>query len=114
MDATPTAVNLDVGANLLTITWGDGHVSRYGGFYLRHLCPCAACRGHAPGEKPPPAWQEVKDVRVLGARAVGAYALQFDFSDGHATGIYAWTWLRDQCPSERADVDDVGRPTGAA
>lgn len=30
--------------------------------------------------------------------AVGAYALQFFWSDGHATGIYTWEMLRAACP----------------
>ena len=108
----PTAIRLDVAANVLTITWADGHVSTYGGYYLRHICPCAECRGHSPGEKEPPGWAAVKDVRVSHAEAVGAYALRFTFSDGHATGIHTYAWLREQCPSARADTDAFGVPAG--
>ena len=36
----------------------------------------------------------VKDVKVLEVRTVGRYALQFTFSDGHATGIYSFDKLR--------------------
>lgn len=62
--ATPVAVTLDVRANTLTIRWADGLVSRYGGAYLRWICPCAACTGHVPGEVPPVEFERVKDVRV--------------------------------------------------
>ena len=34
------------------------------------------------------------DVKVLEVRTVGRYALQFTFSDGHATGIYSFDKLR--------------------
>ena len=33
-------------------------------------------------------------VMVKGWRVVGGYAVQFDFSDGHSTGIYSWEYLR--------------------
>ena len=34
------------------------------------------------------------------AKAVGNYALQIDFSDGHTTGIYSYDYLRTICPCE--------------
>ncbi len=33
-------------------------------------------------------------VTVTGWRMIGGYAVQFDFSDGHATGIYPYDMLR--------------------
>jgi DUF971 family protein len=40
---------------------------------------------------------------------VGRYALQFTWSDGHDTGIYAFDYLRQLCPCDacRADPDPV-------
>ena len=111
MQATPTAINLDVAENVLSVTWEDGHVSRYGGPYLRHICPCASCCGHVPGEKDPPPWSQVKDVRVTHVEAVGTYAIRLTLSDGHSTGIYSYDVLRARCPSSRDDVDETGRPT---
>ena len=107
---TPTAVKLDVAGNLLQITWSDAHVSRYDGGYLRFLCPCAACRGHSPGQVEPPLWESVKDVRLSHVAPVGSYALSFTVSDGHSSGIYSYGFLRDHCPSTRVDLDDCGRP----
>ncbi len=110
--AVPTAIRLDVAANVMHVTWGDGRTSAYAGSYLRHICPCAACRGHSPGEKEPPSWKQVEGVRVTNVEAVGTYALRLTLSDGHDSGIYSFDALRAACPSERPDVDDVGRPTG--
>lgn len=107
----PTAIQLDVAANLLQITWADGHVSRYGGAYLRHACPCAECCGHVPGEKEPPPWSACQDVRVSHVEPVGTYALRLTLSDGHSTGIYSYGHLRAACPSTRTDVDDLGCPS---
>jgi DUF971 family protein len=87
-------VRLNVAANRLEIDWDDGTTSAWSGGQLRHLCPCAGCRGHAPGEVEGPRWEDVKDVRVTNAEAVGSYALRFAFSDRHATGIYSYDWLR--------------------
>lgn len=95
---TPRKMALDLKAQRLTIEWHDGHASVYGAGYLRFVCPCAGCRGHAPGQVPPPEWAAVKDVRILDATAVGGYAIQFVFSDGHSTGIYGFDRLRDACP----------------
>jgi len=93
--ATPTAVNLDVATNTLAITWADDHVSRYDGARLRQICPCATCRGHSPGERPLPTWEQVKEVRLTHVKPVGSYALHLDLSDGHDSGIYTWTFLRE-------------------
>jgi DUF971 family protein len=38
---------------------------------------------------------EFPGVTVRGWQNVGGYALQFDFSDGHNTGIYTWAYLRE-------------------
>ncbi len=110
MTDTPKAIKLNLAENVVEITWADDHASRYGGAWLRRICPCAQCRGHVPGEVPPPTWEQVRDVRVLGAEAVGTYALRFGLSDGHDTGIYSYDWLRPHCPSEHDDVDDLGQP----
>ena len=37
---------------------------------------------------------EFPGVTVTGWQIVGAYAVQFTFSDGHSTGIYAFDFLR--------------------
>jgi DUF971 family protein len=31
---------------------------------------------------------------------VGHYAVQFDFNDGHSTGIFSFEYLRQICPCE--------------
>ena len=33
-------------------------------------------------------------VRVTSANLVGNYAIRFDFSDGHNTGLYSYDYLR--------------------
>lgn len=110
---TPKSLRLDLAAQCLSIGWLDEHESVFAGAYLRFVCPCAGCRGHAPGDVEPPAWEQVKDVRIAGAAPVGGYGLQFTFSDGHGSGIYAFDRLRKACPCavcapRSAPVSDLG------
>jgi hypothetical protein len=46
------------------------------------------------------------------AKAVGNYALSIDFSDGHATGIYSYDFLRSMCPC--AECAKLFRSAGEA
>ncbi|MHB2018793.1 MAG: DUF971 domain-containing protein [Candidatus Xenobia bacterium] len=84
------------------IRWRGGHVSVYPYTFLRRACPCARCDeirrkfGAArllPGEVRP-------DVHPVSWDYVGRYALNFQWSDGHATGIYPYKMLREYCPCE--------------
>lgn len=98
MNTDPSAIRLDLEANVLHITWGDGHTCAYPGGHLRFVCPCAQCRGHYPGQVPEPVWDAVKDVKVTNAEGVGSYAIRLHFSDGHNTGIFSFDHLRNHEP----------------
>jgi DUF971 family protein len=86
----------------LVIVWSDGHRSTYSWIALRRQCPCAACAGEW-GDRPPrrrPA-DLPSDIRAWSIARVGAYALRFDWSDGHNTGLYTFASLRnDLCECE--------------
>jgi DUF971 family protein len=86
------------GGERITIRWGDGHESAFGARYLRGRCPCAQCVSEATGERVVYEEHVPPDVAVNAAGLVGNYALHFDFSDGHTTGIYAFDYLRRICP----------------
>ena len=56
---------------------------------------------------------------LIDVRLVGAYALQPTWGDGHGTGFYAFTALRDECPCaactagrEAATADTAAEPGG--
>lgn len=105
--AVPLAIRLDLATNRLEIDWQDGVTSRYDGAYLRMVCPCAGCRGHGPGQVPEPTWAQCRDVRLTGAEGVGSYAIRLGLSDGHASGIYSFDFLRAEDPGP-----DGGRGLG--
>jgi DUF971 family protein len=99
----PSNVTADRALRQLVITWRDGHESRYSFSGLRLACPCVECRGgHAHMGQPPDAAEirdaPITDLNLESVEAVGSYALQFTWSDGHSTGIYSWDWLRTACP----------------
>ncbi|MFQ5700331.1 MAG: P-loop NTPase [Acidobacteriota bacterium] len=81
--------------NLVTVTWEDGHRSQYTHRDLRLACPCAVCVDEWSGDARLDPKQVPADVKVLEIHPVGRYALQFTFSDGHATGLYSFNRLRE-------------------
>jgi DUF971 family protein len=48
-------------------------------------------RGHGPGQETLQTGK--RGVDIVSLDPVGSYAVQPTFSDGHATGIYAWDYL---------------------
>ena len=50
-------------------------------------------RGHGPGQETLQAGK--KNVEIKAVEAVGSYAVQLSFSDGHNTGLYSWDLLYD-------------------
>ena len=77
-----------------SIVWRDGHVSEYLPRMLRLRCRCAGCVDEITGEPLLDADRVPADVIPLAIRHVGRYALAFDWSDGHSTGIYPFEYLR--------------------
>ena len=81
----------------LAIAWNDGTESFLKVELLRRACPCAACGGEPDVlghiERPQVTYTE-KSFELLGLDWVGGYALQPRWADGHATGIYSFTYLR--------------------
>ncbi|MFW5940390.1 MAG: gamma-butyrobetaine hydroxylase-like domain-containing protein [Chloroflexota bacterium] len=99
----PTGITADRKERVVTITWSDGHESRYSFDGLRAVCPCVECKGghaHMGGPPDPRAVRDAPktDLELERVEQVGGYALQFFWSDGHSTGIYTWQMLRDACP----------------
>jgi len=94
-DATsPAAIDVDR-ATAVTITWEDGHVSRYLLGALRMGCPCAGCRTARRQEQDLPL---PDDLSIVNVELAGAWGMTPTWSDGHLTGIYSWTNLRAGCP----------------
>ncbi len=86
------------GPQELQIVWSDGHVSLYPVYYLRVSCRCAACVDEMTGLKILNPSKVPRDVKPLNIYPVGRYAIAFEWSDGHHSGIYTFEHLREICP----------------
>jgi DUF971 family protein len=87
----PTALTLHQASRVLEIGFDDGRVFRLPFELLRVYSPSAEVQGHGPG-------QEVlqtgkREVGIDAIEAVGHYAVQPRFSDGHESGIFTWEYL---------------------
>jgi DUF971 family protein len=91
-----TPQNIQLIGHEVAIAWSDGTETFFPMDKLRAASPSAETRGekdifgqqhggtdqrHFPG------------VEVIGWEQVGNYALRFDFSDGHRTGLYSYAYL---------------------
>ncbi len=82
----------------LAIKWDDASESFLTLAKLRRYCPCAGCKGEVDvmGNlyKNPERPLTPAAFRLIRIETVGGYALQPVWEDGHATGLYAFDYLR--------------------
>jgi DUF971 family protein len=97
-------LNYQVLGNELVVVWSDGHESYYPLETLRRACPCAACSGEpdlfgrmSMGPKPQ---YTAASFQLQSVEAIGNYALQPNWADGHTYGIWTFERLRalDETP----------------
>ena len=81
--------------NEIKIVWKDGRENIYTGYQLRVNCSCASCVDEVTGRKRLNEVLVPKDVYPLAIEPVGRYALHFQWSDGHGSGIYTFEHLRE-------------------
>jgi DUF971 family protein len=90
----PIEINHAKVRRAVLITWDDGHVGEYDEVYLRGYCPCALCQGHGAQRR----FIDAPDASLGAIQAVGNYAIEIHWQDGHSTGIYTFDYLRSLCP----------------
>ncbi len=86
----------------LTVEWADGTTSYFSIAYLRKMSPSADMRELReqiaknpltvlPSSANRP---QASPLVATDAQLVGNYAIKIVFSDGHATGLFSWDYLR--------------------
>lgn len=95
--SNPVPENIALIGREVAIRWSDGSEDYYPMDFLRAASPSAENKGEpdllgrvhggTPGK-------DFSGVTVVGWEAVGGYAVQFKFSDGHSTGIFSYDYLR--------------------
>ena len=90
---SPPPLSLKREGDGLLIEWADGVRTHPTWRTLRGECPCATCEDDR--KKPPNPFRVLSDREVAAGpptpvrmKAVGAYAYQIEWNDGHSTGIY--------------------------
>jgi DUF971 family protein len=78
----------------ISINWSDEAETKYDAASLRRACPCAGCINEWTGEKMLKPESVSDDLSFSSIAIVGRYALNFNFSDGHDTGIFSFNYLR--------------------
>lgn len=85
------------GSDELVIEWSDSQRRVYRWSELRENCPCATCREKRsqPAQLLPViSAEEAQPPRPTSMKPVGNYAYNIEWSDGHSSGIYSFTLLR--------------------
>jgi ATP-binding protein involved in chromosome partitioning len=78
----------------LSILWEDGHRDDFNVRDLRLACHCALCIDEMNGRPLLDPKTVRSDVSPLQVVSIGNYAIRFDWSDGHNSGIYSFNDLR--------------------
>jgi DUF971 family protein len=91
-------VDIQIIGSEVAIRWDDAKESFITFATLRAASPSAQTRGerdifgHQYGGQAPTSYV---GVEVTGWDRIGNYAIRFEFSDGHRTGLYSYDLLRE-------------------
>jgi len=86
--------------NELAIVWSDGTESYLDYVKLRNNCPCAQCEGEPDvlGRVQKPIKPDFSNITAIydlqEVEYMGGYALKLRWRDGHKTGLYSYSLLR--------------------
>lgn len=89
----PRELRVSKDRKTLTVTFNDGVAGILPAEMLRVLSPSAEVQGHGPGQKVTVPGK--RNVAIAAMTPTGNYAVRIAFDDGHDTGIFTWTYLRE-------------------
>ena len=93
MSIKPTDIILHRASHKLEVAFDDGSRYQLPCEYLRVESPSAEVQGHSPSQR---VWIGGKrDVNISAIEPIGNYAVTLRFNDGHDTGIYSWSLLKE-------------------
>ncbi|MFZ5780476.1 MAG: gamma-butyrobetaine hydroxylase-like domain-containing protein [Pseudomonadota bacterium] len=95
----PTELRLVREEARLEIEYDDGVTQVLPAEYLRVESPSAEVQGHGPGQKKVVGGR--RGVKITAIEPVGHYAVRILFDDGHDSGIYSWSYLRELGDAQR-------------
>ena len=87
----PVNIKLHQKSRILELEYDDGMHFELPCEYLRVFSPSADVKGHGPGQAVLQVGKEKVNIKEI--EPVGNYAVKLIFDDGHATGLYSWSYL---------------------
>ncbi len=115
-EPSPRTLHLDRQRGL-HVTFHDGTVAFLSLQLLRRMSPSAEARTERESmAKNPlhvlsPRAGSGGPLTATGAELVGHYAIRIRFSDGHDTGLYGWSLLRELASQAPASSESIAMPT---
>jgi len=92
MEAAPESIIVSKGGAKLVISVREGVSHAVDAPTLRLACRCASCkRARIDGKFP----ERFDGVTIAEVTSMGQYGLNITFSDGHARGIFPWSYLAE-------------------
>ena len=89
----PAELRVNPAKNCLTVRFDNDENYQLAAEYLRVESPSAEVQGHSAQERRFVSGK--RDVRITTLEPVGHYAVRIIFDDGHDTGLYTWSYLRE-------------------
>lgn len=89
----PREIRLRKDRQHLDLTFSTGESFSLSAEYLRVRSPSAEVQGHSPAERKTVGGKRA--VQIAAIVPIGNYAVRLEFDDGHATGLYSWTYLHE-------------------
>lgn len=90
--SAPAHVAVSGNLDFLELTTAHGEEIRLQAGSLRAACKCAHCvRARIDGRFP----DRFDGIAITQVSPIGDYAINIAFSDGHARGIYPWSYLSE-------------------
>lgn len=110
--AQPSEIRLSANKQTFTVVFDQARFA-LPAEYLRVESPSAEVKGHGAGQERLVSGK--KGMMILSLEPVGNYAVKIAFSDGHASGLFTWDYLKvlgqEQAPrwaSYLADLKKAG------
>ena len=88
---TPEDITVHSQSRVLEVSFSDGQRFRIPFELMRVYSPSAEVQGHGKGQETLQTGK--RDVTIVNLAAVGNYAVQPTFSDGHNSGLFSWDYL---------------------
>jgi DUF971 family protein len=92
-EAWPAELRVNKTKDLLTVNFDNGESFQLTAEYLRVESPSAEVQGHTPQQRTFVPGK--RNVKIRAMEPVGHYAVRIIFDDGHDSGLFTWSYLRE-------------------